>query len=104
MPPDGLRISPSKDGASFAVKLVPRASREDVAGVQQGALRIRLNAPPVEGAANRALVEFLARLLDVPRGDVDILSGHGSRRKVVTVRGLTPQEVAARLQAHLSPG
>lgn len=104
MPPSALRVSPAKDGARFAVKVVPRASREELAGVQDGVLRIRLTAPPAEGAANRALSEFLAGLLDVPKRDVEILSGHGSRRKVVSVRGLLPEEVAARLQAHLSPG
>lgn len=102
MPASALRISPTKDGASFAVKVVPRASREELAGVQDGALRIRLTAPPVEGAANRALVDFVARLLDLPKRDVDILAGHGSRRKVVAVRSLAPEEVAARLQADLS--
>jgi uncharacterized protein (TIGR00251 family) len=102
MPPNGLRIAPTRDGASFAVRVVPRASREELTGVQQGALRVRLTAPPVEGAANRALIRFVAKLLDVPKRDVDILCGHGSRHKTVQVRGLVPQEVAARLQAHLS--
>lgn len=104
MPSNSLRISPARDGASFAVKVVPRASREELSGVQQGALRIRLTAPPVEGAANEALMAFVAKLLDVSKRDIDILSGHGSRRKVVTVSGLAPREVAARLQAHLSQG
>ncbi len=87
----------------MAVKVVPRASREGLAGVQDGGLRIRLTAPPVEGAANRALVEFVAGLLDVPIREVEILSGHGSRRKVVAVKDLAPEEVAAGRQAHLSP-
>lgn len=102
MPSPGLRISPAKDGATFGVKVVPRASRDELAGIQQGELRIRLTAPPVEGAANRALVEFMAEVLRVSRRDVDVVSGHGSRHKVVAVRGLGPREVAARLQAHLS--
>ena len=103
MPPNALRISLTRDGASFAVQVVPRASREGLAKVQDGALRIRLTAPPVEGAANRALIEFVAGLMDVPKRDMEIQSAHGSRRKVVGVRGLTPEEVAARLPAHLSP-
>ena len=60
MPQGGLRISPVEDGATFGVKVVPRASRDEIAGIQQGALRVRLTAPPVEGAANRALVGFVA--------------------------------------------
>jgi len=103
VPPNALRISPTKDGASFAVKVVPRARREGLAGVQDGALRIRLTAPPVEGAANRALVESVAGLLDVPKCNMDILSGYGSSRKVVAVTGLAPEELAARLQARLYP-
>jgi uncharacterized protein (TIGR00251 family) len=104
VPSNSLRISPARQGASFAVKVVPRASREELAGLQQGALRIRLTAPPVEGAANEALVTFVAKLLGVSKRDIDILSGHGSRRKVVAVRSLTPKEVAARLEAYLSQG
>lgn len=98
----GLRISPAKDGASLSVHVVPRASRDELAGIQGGALRIRLTAPPVEGAANRSLVELVAEILDVRKRNVEIVSGHGSRRKVVVVRGLSPQEVAARLRSQLS--
>jgi uncharacterized protein (TIGR00251 family) len=103
MPQAGLRILPVEDGATFGVKVVPRASRDELAGIQRGALRVRLTAPPVEGAANRALVEFVAEILGIPKRDVDIVSGHGSRRKVVAVRGLSPREVAARLRAQLPP-
>lgn len=97
MAPEGPRISSAKGGARFAIQVAPQASRNALTGVQQGALRVRLTAPPVEGAANRALIAFVARLLDVPKRDVENLSGHGSRRKAVVVRGLVPQEVAARL-------
>lgn len=74
---------------SFRVKVVPRASRTQVAGVQAGALRVRLCAPPVEGAANEELVRTLARELRVPRRAVEITGGHASRLKQVRVSGAT---------------
>lgn len=81
----------------FRARVVPRASRDEVAGVQGEALRVRLTAPPVEGAANRALADFLARQLGVRRSQVHIISGEASRDKVVAVEGLQAEEVQARL-------
>jgi uncharacterized protein (TIGR00251 family) len=98
-----VRITPSKGGATFVVKVVPRASRNEIAGTHQDLIRVRLAAPPVEGAANRALVKFLAGVLDVSNHDVEIVAGHTSRRKVIRVVGLSPQEVKTRLLPHLSP-
>lgn len=69
----------------FDVRVQPRASRNEFAGVQNGALRVRLHAPPVDGAANEALVEFLSDELGIPRRLVRIVSGFGSRNKVVEV-------------------
>ncbi|MCC6927883.1 MAG: DUF167 domain-containing protein [Gemmatimonadaceae bacterium] len=77
----------------FPVRVQPRASRTELAGVQQGALKVRLQAPPVEGAANEALVKFLADVLDVPRRMIRIVAGDASRSKVVEVAGLSPSAV-----------
>jgi len=78
---------------------VPRASRDEVAGAgADGVLRVRLTAPPVEGRANEALVRFLAEELGVPRRQVRLVSGESSRTKVVSIEGVTADEVAARLQ------
>jgi uncharacterized protein len=74
---------------SFRVKVVPRASRTQIAGVQEGALKVRLAAPPVEGAANEELVRTLAKGLRVPTRAVEIMSGHASRLKQVRVSGAT---------------
>jgi uncharacterized protein (TIGR00251 family) len=98
-----VRITHSEGGATFAVKVVPRASRNEIAGTHQDLIRVRLTAPPVEGAANRALVKFLAGVLDVSRQDVEIVAGHASRRKVIRVMGLSPHEVETRLLAGLPP-
>lgn len=81
-------------GVRFQVRLQPRASSDEIVGVADGALRIRLHAPPVNGAANDALVRFLADRLDVPRSAVRILAGATSRTKTVEVEGVTPGDVA----------
>jgi uncharacterized protein len=79
-----------RDGAlHFMVRVVPRASRSQVAGEHDGHLRVRVAAPPVEGAANEELIRILARALDVPRRAVEIMSGHASKVKHVRVHGAT---------------
>lgn len=72
----------------FNVRVQPRASKDEVVGLVNGVLRVRLRAPPVEGAANRALIEFLADQLGVSRRYVRIVSGIGSRNKVIEVDDL----------------
>lgn len=88
-----------RDGAStvLAVQVLPRASREEVAGLSGDAVRIRLTAPPVENRANDALVRFLAKSLGVPRKSIGIMAGGLGRRKLVRVEGLTREECFARL-------
>ena len=78
---------------SFPVRVQPRASTDEIAGVIGGALKIRLQAPAVENRANEALVEFLAHLLKTPKSAVRILGGERSRTKRVEVRGVTKQQV-----------
>lgn len=79
----------------FAVLVAPRASREAVIGVHDGALKVALTAPPVEGAANEALIAFLARALGVAKRSVRITSGASSRRKRLEVDGATAAAVRA---------
>jgi uncharacterized protein (TIGR00251 family) len=79
-----------KDGTvSFAVRVQPRASRDAIAGEYQGALKIRLTAPPVDDRANEALRKLLAARLKVPLSAVRIASGERSRTKRVEIRGVT---------------
>jgi uncharacterized protein (TIGR00251 family) len=78
---------------SFAVRVQPRASKDEVTGVIEGALRIRLQAPAVENRANEALVEFLAHLLKTPKSAVRILGGERSRMKRVEISGVTKQQI-----------
>ena len=77
--------------------VVPRARRTEVAGLHGDAIKIRVAAPPADGAANAALIRFIADRLDVPRHAVAILAGAGSRNKVVTVEGLSADAVRVRL-------
>jgi len=84
-----------KDGhLIFRVRVVPRASRSEVVGEHDGALKVRLAAPPVEGAANEELIIVLAHLFDRPRAAVEIASGHSSRLKQVRIRGASSVDLA----------
>ena len=77
-----------RDGRiSFMVRVVPRASRSEFAGEHDGALRVRIAAPPVDGAANDELIVMIARALKVPRQAVEIISGHSAKAKKVQVSG-----------------
>ena len=92
-----LEIKPQDDGASFSVRVAPRAARDAIGEVRQGALTVRLTAPPVEGAANAALVGLLAKALGVAKGRVRVVSGQHARLKRLWVQGLSPAEVARQL-------
>jgi len=93
----GWSIAETNDSVTFAVRLAPRSSRNQIVGVEGGALKIKLTAPPVEGAANAALIEFVAERLDVRRSAVSIVSGDKSRNKLVRVSGLTRAQVLERM-------
>jgi uncharacterized protein (TIGR00251 family) len=84
-------------GATFAVKVHPRAEKNAITGEVGDALKISLTAPPVEGKANDACIDFFAKLLKVPRSSVSIAAGQSSRNKVVRVVGLTARQVRERL-------
>jgi hypothetical protein len=85
-------------GVTLNLVVQPRASRTELAGEQDGALKVRLAAPPVDGAANAELIAFLSKQLRVRKRDFEILSGERSRRKVVLVIGLGAREAATRLR------
>ena len=98
-------VRDTAEGARFLVRVTPRASRAAIVGVfgegPKAALKIALQAPPVEGRANAALTEFLADWLRVPRSSVRIASGEHGRNKAVVVRGRTGAEIAALIEAAL---
>jgi uncharacterized protein (TIGR00251 family) len=97
---DQSPIQATADGIRLQLRIQPRASRDDVAGVLDGRLRVRLSAPPVAGAANEACLRFLAELFDVPRSAVRLRKGQRARDKTVSVRGDAPT-LAARLESAL---
>lgn len=90
-------IEPIAGAVRLHLRVQPRASRNEVSGRLGYELKIRLAAPPVDGAANDALVRFLAQALGVPRASVSIVAGGSSRSKVVEVRGVEERSVQARL-------
>ena len=85
----------------LSVRVIPRASKSAIAGRRGDALLVRLSAPPVDGAANAALIELLAKAFSIPRRQISIVSGETSRDKRVSLEGLTDGDVAARLSAIL---
>jgi uncharacterized protein len=90
-----LQLETREGSVILAVRVQPRASKDEIAGVMEGALKVRLRAPALEDRANGALCEFLAELLKTPKAAVRILSGHHSRSKRVEVRGVTEQQILA---------
>lgn len=92
------------EGIVLAVTVQPRASRNQIVGVHGDALKIKLTAPPVENAANRMCIQFLAKCLGLPRSAVEIVSGHTSRRKHLLIRSISktsPAEDRTALKAKL---
>jgi uncharacterized protein len=87
------------NSGGLVVHVIPRASRTEVVGMHGDAVKIRLAAPPVDGAANEELVRYLAERLGVPRAAVSITAGHTSRRKTALIQGLTPDLARRRLLA-----
>ena len=94
---DALRVERRGDELLLAIRVAPRASRDAVLGVHDGALKVALTAPPVDGAANAALIKLLAKRLGVAKRDVRIVAGESSRTKRVACRGVS--EAAARALA-----
>lgn len=78
---------------TLSVYVQPRASRTEVVGLHDGSVKIRLAAPPVDGAANAALIEFVAKTLRVPKRNVSIASGQSNRRKILEIEGVTSEEL-----------
>jgi uncharacterized protein (TIGR00251 family) len=82
-----IEYSEKDRGLTFAVRIVPRASRSEIAGEYNGALRIRIAAPPVEGSANRELIRLLAKKFKLPQNAVAIVSGSASKTKIIHLAG-----------------
>lgn len=91
-------------GVEIGLKVVPRAKKPGLDGMHDGRLKLRLASPPVDGKANREVVDLVAELLGVKRDQVELVAGETSRQKTVCVVGLPADEVARRLELKLSVG
>ncbi len=92
-----LKTTKTAAGATFNVKVQPGASKNRIVGVQEDALRIRINAPPVQGKANKMLIQFLAKQLAIKRNQVEIISGHSSRIKTIRLVGEGTEKILREL-------
>ncbi len=97
-----ITVRDSSAGATFQVKVQPRAKKNAIVGEVGDALKLALTAPPLEGRANEACVAFLAELLNVPRSSVTIAAGQSSRKKIIRVAGIPAAEVQQRLTRAMS--
>jgi uncharacterized protein len=89
-------------GATFPVRVQPRAARTAITGTVGDALKMTLSAPPLDGRANVALVDFFAEVFSVPRSGVQVVTGGRSRNKVIRIAGRSASELQQMLRAHFS--
>jgi uncharacterized protein len=98
-----FKLHGGKSGAALTLRITPRARKTEFAGVlEDGILRVRVAAPPVEGKANVALLTFLAKVLGVRKNRIEIVAGQRGLDKIVSVLDLSAEEVQSRIQAWLS--
>jgi hypothetical protein len=100
MPETRLKLKPASTGIDVAIHVQPRARRNEISGLHNGALKLKVVAPPVEDAANRAVIQFFASLLNVPKSRLKIISGEKSRDKMLRLEGVSQPD----LLSHLPPG
>jgi uncharacterized protein len=91
-------IHESSQGATIEVYVQPKASKNELVGIHEGALKLRLTAPPVEGEANKECLRFLAKLLKLPKSRLQVVQGHKSRHKTILIQGVTGEDLLNQLQ------
>ncbi len=97
-----FKLHNGKHGAALTVRVTPRARKNEVGGIlEDGTVRIRIQEPPVDGKANRALVVILSKVLGVRKNQIEIVAGQKGLDKIVTVDDMTAQEVEKRIQGYL---
>lgn len=92
-----VRLRESKKGLTFDIQVIPHASRAEIAGVQEGAFKVKVTAPPVEGAANEACIKLLARELGLKKSQMEISSGAKSRKKTVMIKDISKAELETKI-------
>ncbi|MBW2031862.1 MAG: YggU family protein [Deltaproteobacteria bacterium] len=88
--------------ADIKIKVLPRASKSQILGMEEGVLKVKVTSPPVEGRANKDLIELLSKELRIPKKHIEILSGKGSRFKRVRFRALSREDIRSRLNRQSS--
>ncbi|MFC1950660.1 DUF167 domain-containing protein [Chloroflexota bacterium] len=90
-------MSTSANKAKILLRVYPGANKKEVTGFTDGVLRLKVSTPPIRGKANKELIAFLSQLLGIGKGNIDIIKGHTTRNKVVSIDGLNQKEVMKRL-------
>ena len=90
-----IPVGETTSGVVFNIRVIPRASRCELAGIQGDALKLRITAPPVEGAANKECVRFLSDILGVKKSQITIIAGHRSKNKKVSISGINREDIEA---------
>jgi uncharacterized protein len=94
--------NPSRNEAApvtFSIRVQPRASKNEIVAMENGGLKIRLTAPPIDGAANEALVRVLAERLSVPKSQIEIIAGHTGRQKLIRIKGVISENAERLLKS-----
>lgn len=91
-------MNETSKGLEVRVRAVPRASKNEVQGIYDGAVKIRLTTPPVDGKANQALIKFLSKTLKLSKSQIELLQGDTSRHKTLRISGISPAELQSRLK------
>ena len=94
---DMVFLRESKKGLTFDIHVIPHASRVEIVGVQEGALKVKVTVPPVEGAANEACIKLLAKELGLKRSQLEIASGAKSRKKTIMVKDISKVELETKI-------
>jgi len=98
-----FKLHGGKTGAAITVRVTPRTAKNEITGIlDDGTIKIRLTAPPVDGKANEGLVSFLAKVLNVPSSNIEIVAGMTGREKLVTIIGLSPEDVQKKILGAIS--
>lgn len=92
-----VRLRESKQGLTFDIQVIPHASRVELVGVQDGVLKIKVTAPPMEGAANEACIKLLAKELGLKKSQMEISSGAKSRKKTVMIKDISKKELETKI-------
>jgi len=102
MPGRKYQLHDGKHGVAITIRVTPRAKKNQITEIMSdGTIKIHLTAPPLEGKANAALIEFLADILKVPRKNIEIVAGKRGRNKIVSILDMDPQTIQAHLESHL---